>query len=48
MVGQQPLVERHLGALKHGSDRNGKLLAAIVALDQSGAVMAPLKACSIE
>lgn len=32
---QQPLVERHFAAFEHGADRDGVLLAAIVALDHA-------------
>ena len=48
MVDQQPLIQRNLGALKHGSDSDGELLAAIIALDQASAVMGALKARGIE
>ena len=48
MVDEQPLVKGNLRTFKHGSDGNGKLLAAIIALDQSGAVMGAKQASSIQ
>ena len=48
MVDQQPLAESNLGALKHGANGDGELLAAVIALDQSGAVMGALKARGVE
>src|SRR5690606_35516787 len=41
--GEQPLVQRDLAALKHGADRDGKLLAAGFALQQAGTVGRALK-----
>ena len=35
---EKPLVERDLGALEHGANGDGELLAAGVALDSAGAV----------
>lgn len=48
MVGEQPLVERNLGAFEHRPNGNSILLTAVIALDQSGAMVAALQASSIE
>ena len=48
MVDQQPLIQRNPGTLEHGSDNHGELLAAIVALEQTSAVMGAFKARGIE
>src|SRR5689334_9548749 len=36
--GQHPLVERYLGTLHDGADRDGELPPAVVALDHAGTV----------
>jgi hypothetical protein len=45
--GEQPLVERNLGAFEHSANGDGILLAASVALDEAGAVGLAFKALLI-
>ena len=40
VICEQPLMKRDLAAFKHGADRDGILLAAIVALDDALALRA--------
>src|SRR3546814_472104 len=47
MDGQQPLVQRHLGALKDGADGDGELLAAGTAEPQTGPRALALDAAGI-
>ena len=44
VIAEQPLVQRDLGTLEHGANRNGELLAALVALEQPVAVLLALEA----
>lgn len=47
MRAENPLVQADLGALEHGADRHGKLLAAVVALVQASAVLLATKGGSV-
>jgi hypothetical protein len=40
---QEPFVDRYLGSLHDGADRHRELLAAVVALDDAGAVRLALQ-----
>jgi hypothetical protein len=42
VIAQQPLVERDFGTLEYGANRNGELLATVIALEQPVAVLLAL------
>jgi hypothetical protein len=48
MIAEQPFIERDFGALEHGANSNGELLAAVVALIEPVAVLLPLRGGRID